>query len=174
MRIGDYIECEGIEGKVEDILVRETHIRLTDDQLVIVPNSMLLKNPLRILTDRSQRRTTIICGVGYGEDVDAARDVIKDAAKDCPGVLTDSKPIQIFAQEFADSSINFEVTWWTGSSPLDVRKSRDAVVAAVKKALDEAGIEIPFPYRTLTFNDGVPVRLSGADCEPATGVSHDT
>ena len=160
MRIGDFIECEGIEGKVEDILVRETHIRLTDDQLVIVPNSMMFKNPLRILTDRDQRRTTIICGVAYGEDVDEAREVIRAAVKDCKGVLTDRKPIQIFAQEFADSAINFEVTWWTGSSPLDVRQSRDAVVAAVKRALDEAGIEIPFPYRTLTFAEAIPVRLT--------------
>lgn len=163
MRIGDFIECEGIEGRVEDILVRETHIRLADDQLVIVPNSMLFKNPLRILTDHNQRRTTIICGVAYGEDVDAAREVIRDAVRDCPGVHTDNKPIQIFAREFADSSINFEVTWWTGSSPLDVRQSRDAVVAAVKKALDEAGIEIPFPYRTLTFGGDVPVRLTGTE-----------
>jgi len=159
MRIGDYIECEGIE----DILVREPHIRLTDDQVVTVPNSMLFKNPLRILTDRSHRRTTIICGVAYGEDVDEARDVIRAAVKDCPGALTDNKPIQIFAQELADSSINFEVTWWTGSSPLDVRQSRDAVVAAVKKALDNAGIEILFPHRALTFGDAVPVRLSNPD-----------
>lgn len=140
MRIGDLIVREGIEGKVEGILVRETHIRLTDDRLVIVPNSMLFKNPLRILTDRSQRRTTIVCGVAYGEDVDTARDVIRDAVKGCPGVLTDNKPVQIFAQEFADSSINFEATWWTGSSPLNVRQSHDAVVVAVKNAFDEAGI----------------------------------
>lgn len=163
MRIGDFIECQGIEGEVEDILVRETHIRLTDDQLVIVPNSMLFKNPLRILTDRSHRRTTIICGVAYGEDVDEARKVIAEAVRGCPGVLTDDKPIQIFAQEFADSSVNFEVTWWTGSTPLDVRQSRDAVVAAVKKALDEAAIEIPFPYRTLTFGGDVPVMLTQDD-----------
>ncbi len=160
MCIGDFTECEGIGGKVEDILVRETHIRLTDDQLVIVPNSMMFKNPLRILTDRDQRRTTIICGVACGEDIDEAREVIRAAVNDCPGVMTDKNPIQIFAQEFADSAINFEVTWWTGSSPLDVRQSRDAVVAAVKRALDEAGIEIPFPYRTLTFAETIPVRLT--------------
>lgn len=160
MRIGDFVECEGIEGKVENILVRETHIRKTDDQLVIVPNSILFKNPLRVLTDKDQRRTTIICGVAYGEDVDQARDVIRKAVADSTGVLTDRKPIQIFAQEFADSSINFEVTWWTGSRPIDIRQSRDAVVAAVKRALDDAGIEIPFPYRTLTFGDSVPVRMT--------------
>jgi len=59
--------------------------------------------------------------------------------------------VQIFAQAFGASSIDFEVTWWTGSSPLEIRRSRDEVVASVKRALDDAGIEIPFPYRTLTF-----------------------
>jgi small conductance mechanosensitive channel len=62
-------------------------------------------------------------------------------------------PIEIFGQEFGNSSINFEVTWWTRSTPLEVRRSRDEVVRAVKKALDTQGISIPFPHRTLTFKD---------------------
>jgi len=163
MRIGDYIECQDIEGRVEDILVRETHIRQTDDQLVIVPNILLFKNPLRILTDREQRRVSITCGVAYGADVDRARDVIHNAVKDCPGILADQKPIQIFAEAFGASSIDFEVSWWTGSRPLDVRQSRDTVVAAIKRALDDAGIEIPFPYRTLTFSGAVPVQMADND-----------
>ena len=157
MRINDFISCEGYQGKVETILVRETHIRQTDGELVILPNSMLFKNPLTITTDIEQRRTTIICGVGYGENVDQARKVIKQAVSACKTVISDSRPVEIFANEFADSSINFEVTWWTGSKPLEVRKSRDEVIAAVKAALDKSGIEIPFPYRTLTFNQ--PIRI---------------
>ena len=163
MRIDDFIECEGIAGKVENILVRETHIRQTDGQLVIVPNSLLFKNPLTILTDLDIRRTTIICGVAYSEDVKQSRMVIREAVISCPSVLSDDKPVQIFAQEFADSSINFEVTWWTKSLPLNIRESRDEVVEAVKKALDDAGIEIPFPYRTLTFNEPLPVKQISED-----------
>lgn len=157
MRINDFISCQGFQGKVESILVRETHIRQTDGELVILPNSMLFKNPLTITTDIEQRRTTIICGVGYGENVDQAREVIKQAVSTCKTVISDSRPIEIFASEFADSSINFEVTWWTGSKPLQVRESRDEVIAAVKSALDKSGIEIPFPYRTLTFNQPISV-----------------
>ena len=153
MRIGDHIECEGIEGQIEDILVRETHVRRTDGQLTIVPNAMLFKNPLRIVTDLDERRTTIIVGIAYGEDVDASRDVIKRAVEECDSVIRPRRPIQIFAREFNSSSIDFEVTWWTGSKPVDERRSRDEVVASVKRALDEAGIEIPFPYRTLTFKE---------------------
>ena len=158
MRIGDFIECEGLKGKVERITIRETYIRQTDGQLVIAPNSFLFKNPLTIVTDLDVRRITIICGVAYGEDVDESRAVIKAALERCETVNREpARPIQIFAREFSSSSIDFEVTWWTGSLPVDERRSRDEVVAAVKRALDEAGIEIPFPYRTLTFKE--PLRV---------------
>ncbi|MEZ5449250.1 MAG: mechanosensitive ion channel family protein [Thiolinea sp.] len=50
------------------------------------------------------------------------------------------------------------MTWWTGSKPVDIRRSRDEVIAAVKRALDDAGIEIPFPYRTLTFSEPLPLK----------------
>ena len=163
MRIGDYIECEGLAGQIEDILVRETHIRQTDGQLVIVPNAMLFQNPLTILTDLDERRTTIVVGIAYGEDVDEGRDVIKRAVEACDSVIRPRRPVQIFAQEFNSSSIDFEVTWWTGSKPVDVRRSRDEVVASVKRALDEAGIEIPFPYRTLTFKEPLPLARAGSD-----------
>lgn len=161
MRIGDHIECEGIEGKVAQIAIRESHIRQTDGQLVIVPNALLFKNPVIVRTDQDLRRTTVICGVAYDVDVATARDVIQRAVAGCDTVVQDDKPIQIFAQEFASSSINFEVTWWTGSKPVDIRKSRDEVVTAVKKALDDAGIEIPFPYRTLTFKEPLTTQIQG-------------
>lgn len=161
MRIGDYIECDGVEGKVEKISIRDTHVRRTDGQLVVMPNGMLFRNPVEIRTDRDIRRVTITAGVAYDEDVDASRDVIADAVKSCDTVRSD-QPVQIFAQAFGASSIDFEVTWWTGSTPLDVRRSRDEVVAAVKRALDEAGIEIPFPYRTLTFKEPLPLAGAGA------------
>lgn len=158
MRIGDYIECEGLKGRVEDISIRESKIMRTDGELVIVPNSILFKNPVTILTYNDLRRVTIIAGVGYGEDVDQSRSVIETAVATCDSVVTGDKPIQIFAQEFGASSVNFEVTWWTRSKPVDVRQSRDEVVAAVRRALDDADIEIPFPYRTLTFSEPLPVK----------------
>lgn len=157
MRIGDYIECEGIEGEVEHIAIRESHIQQTDGQLVIVPNSILFKNPVTIRTHEDVRRMTVICGVAYDVDVDEAREVISNAVATCESVVQDGKPIQVFAQEFASSSINFEVTWWCGSKPVEVRASRDEVVATVKRALDDANIEIPFPYRTLTFKEPLPI-----------------
>lgn len=151
-QLGDFIECEGMEGFVEDINIRDTHIRQVDGQRIVIPNAILFKNPVKVGTDLVRRRVTVMCGVAYGEDVDDARAVIKEAVEGIDSVDS-SEEVQIFAQSFGASSIDFEVTWWTGSTPLEIRKSRDEVVAAVKRALDDAGIEIPFPYRTLTFKE---------------------
>ena len=124
---------------------------------MIVPNSILFKNPVTIRTDQESRRVTVICGVAYDVDVDEARDVISAAVASCETVTQDDHAVEIFAQEFASSSINYEVTWWTASTPVEVRRSKDEVVSAVKRALDDAGIEIPFPYRTLTFKEPLPL-----------------
>ena len=159
--IGDFVECESVEGQIEAITIRDTRVRRTDGQLVVMPNHELFQNPVTVRTDKDLRRTTIICGVGRREDVDRARDVIRSAVEALDSVRSDIKDVQIFAQKFGDASIDFEVTWWTGSSPLAIRRSRDQVVAAVKRALDEAGIEMPYPYRVLTFAGPVPVEITG-------------
>ena len=160
MRIGDVIECEGITGKVEHITLRETHVRKLSGELTVVPNSILFKNPVEILTDDSQRRHEVVVGVSYDTQLDRAAEVIRQAVEDVEDVLA-SKGIDIFAQEFNSSSVDFLVRWWAGSTPRDGWESKDKVVRAVKAALDEAGIEIPFPYVTHTFKETVPVSHLG-------------
>ncbi|WP_306259726.1 mechanosensitive ion channel family protein [Pararhizobium sp. IMCC21322] len=163
MRIGDDIECEDLSGRVEQISVRDTFLRKRSGELVLVPNSCIYKNPVRILTDHAHRRISIIVGVAYGENVDAARDVISKALENIE-TRNREKPVEVFAQEFNSSSIDFMVRWWTGSTPLQEHQSRDQAVAAIKAALDEAGIEIPFPYRTLTFAQPLTINTeSGGD-----------
>lgn len=164
----DFIECNGQMGRVETVQIRNTILRTVDGELVVVPNAEIYKNVVQVLTHEEHRRVRIICGVGYGEDVAEARRVIKRAVTSCDSVNT-SKSVEIFAQEFADSSINFEIAWWTGATPLEQRASRDEVVEAVKSALDENDIEIPFPYRTLTFPETLSIKgLSGTDGEEET------
>lgn len=153
---GDYIECEGLVGKVEEVMVRMSYIRETNGELTVVPNSFLFKNPVTVLTSLPSRRVILMTGVAYDEDVDNAVKVITAALEGCQS-LTPDKPIQVFPKAFGDSSIDIELAWWTESTPLGVRKSRAEVVTAVKAALDSAGIEIPFPYRTLTFKEPLPV-----------------
>ncbi|MFI4881020.1 MAG: mechanosensitive ion channel family protein, partial [Phycisphaerales bacterium JB064] len=158
---GDWIECNGIEGRVVDVTVRNTLLRTVRGELVVVPNVDIYKNPVEVLTSKPRRRIEVIAGVAYGEDVDEARTVIHEAVSACETVST-TEEVQVFAREFASSSIDFEVAWWTGSTPLEQRRSRDEVVAAIKRALDTAGIEIPFPYRTLTFKGPIGIERQEA------------
>ena len=160
MRIGDVIECEGITGKVEHITLRETHVRKLSGELTVVPNSILFKNPVEIFTDVDQRRHEVVVGVSYDTQLDHAADVIRRAVEEVDDVLA-SKGIDIFAQEFNSSSVDFLVRWWAGSSPRAGWESKDKVVRAIKAALDDAGIEIPFPYVTHTFKETVPVSQLG-------------
>ncbi len=159
---GDFIECEGITGEVRDVYLRMTQVRQTSGELVVLPNSFLFKNPVKVLTNLPKRRVTIIAGVAYGEDVATAVQVIQEAVDACETV-DPARPVQIFPQGFGASSIDIEVTWWTDPKPVDIRRSRGEIVTAVKKALDEAGIEIPFPYRTLTFKEPLAIQQTGPE-----------
>jgi small-conductance mechanosensitive channel len=154
MRIGDDVECGDLYGRVERITLRDTYLRKRSGELLVMPNSHLFKNPLEILTDRDLRRISVAVGVAYGESVRDSRQVILEAVQGCPSVAPER--VDVFATAFGASSIDFTVRWWTGSAPIDEHRSRDEVVEAIKTALDEAGIEIPFPHRTLTFKGPAP------------------
>jgi small-conductance mechanosensitive channel len=156
MRKGDHIEVNDVSGDIEEVTIRDTYIRQKSNELVIVPNSILFKNPVEVETDRPQRRYDIVVGVAYGEDARAALDVIKQAAEGADEIDKD-KGVEVYAREFNSSSLDFTVRWWAGSAPVDKHKSRSAVVLAIKDGLDSAGIEIPFPYRTLTFKEGLSI-----------------
>lgn len=162
MRIGDVIECNGIVGKVEHISLRETHVRKMSNELTIVPNSTLFKNPVEILTDETERRHEIVVGVSYDTDLDHAREVIAQAMAGI-AVINQEKRIDIFACAFNSSSMDFRVRWWAGSKPIDMHRSRDEVVRAIKSALDRAGIEIPFPYVTNTFKEPLQIMRGEPD-----------
>lgn len=162
MRIGDVIECEGITGKVEHITLRETHVRKLSGELTIVPNSMIFKNPVEILTDEDKRRHDVVVGVSYDTNLDHAAEVIRRSVEAVAGIDA-SRGIDIFAQEFNASSVDFLVRWWAGSAPRSGWESKDKVVRAIKAGLDDAGIEIPFPYVTHTFKERVPVARDGGE-----------
>jgi len=156
MRIGDTIECEGIIGKVEHITLRETHIRALSGELTVVPNSILFKNPVEILTDQDRRRFDVVVGVAYDSNLDQAAELIRKSVESVDGIILD-KGIDVFAQEFNSSSVDFKVRWWTGSTNRDGHESFEKVIRAIKQGLDNAGIEIPFPHVTHTFKGAVPL-----------------
>lgn len=162
MQIGDLIEVEGVLGKVEKITLRETHIRQLTNELTIMPNSMLFKNPVQILTDAHIRRDELMVGVSYDTDLDHAMKVIEGAMVGIEAIDTE-KPVSVFAWSYGASSVDFLVQWWSDARPRDRRETKSDVVRAIKRALDNAGIEIPFPYVTHTFKEPVPLLRDAAE-----------
>lgn len=152
--IGDVIECDGKEGLVESISLRYTYMRQVDGQQVVLPNGTIFREPVTVRTDWPSRRVLFVVGIGYGADLDGARETIRQAVLSCPSVHA-NRPVEVFTLNLSPSTVDIEVAWWTGPKPLEVRRSRDEVVTAVKKALDAAGIEIPFPHTALLFPEAL-------------------
>lgn len=156
MQIGDVVEADGILGKVERITLRETHIRQFSNELTILPNATIFKNPVKIITDAPMRRNEIVIGVAYDVDLARAEAAIREGVEAIPAVDGD-RGVDIYAQEFNSSSIDFLVRWWTDTGQNDYLGVKSQVVFAIKQALDDAEIEIPFPYVTHTFKEPVPL-----------------
>jgi len=150
-RIGDRIEVQELNtwGDVVDIGLRSTRIRTRDNRMVIVPNSIIGKS---LIVNHSypdtQYRIQIHVGVAYGTDIEKARKVLVEAVSKVEGVLSD-RPVEALFLEFGDSALIFRIRWWL-ESYVDTRRMFDSVNTAMYKALNEAGIEIPFPQRVVT------------------------
>ena len=156
MQSGDDSEAEGGDGTVEKITLRETHVRQFSGELTIMPNSMIFKNAVKIFSDPGKRRFQVMIGVSYDADLEQARRLIHDAVVSVDGIMPD-KGTDVYAREFGASSIDFLVRWWVDTRQNSLFEVQNAVVFAAKKALDEAGIEIPYPYMTHTFAEDVPL-----------------
>jgi len=163
---GDFIESGEIMGRVEAINIRVTSIRRVTGELLLVPNASLFKNPVIVLTNQRVRRIHLTTGVAYDEDLAHALEIIEATVRDCESREADY-PVQVFATGFGASSMDIDVSWWCDSTPLGTRKSRNEVVVAIKTALDAAGIEIPYPYRTLTFKDSLSLEDRRTDQAPS-------
>lgn len=159
---GDFITCKDVMGRVEDISVHNTMLRRVTGELVVVPNAMLFKNPMDVLTNWQRRQMRIVVGVDYDESIGQAREAIQQALEGCESVM-ESPEVEVYGQTLADSSVEFEVAWWTEPEPGRFRRSLNEVIEAVKKALDDADIEIPFPQQTLSFRE--PVRMEMPEAE---------
>ena len=151
-RIGDRIEIqgEGTWGDVVDIGLRTTRIRTRDNRLVIVPNSTISDNQVINYTYPDPRyRIQTHVGIAYGTDIETARQLLINTVRQIEGVLPD-KPVDALYVEMGDSAMVFRVRWWIESYE-DTRSMFDRVHTALQHALDEAGIDCPFPTQTLNL-----------------------
>ncbi len=154
IRVDDWVTVGASQGIVSRIGLRALVLTTWDNQNVIVPNAQLISNPVTNWTlSDNLIRTVFQVGVRYQDDPHRAGEVILDAVLMVPEVSLERKP-KIFLSEFADSSINFRVDFF---SELDDQHSRlevkSKVMFAIWDALQEADIGIPFPQRDIYIKE---------------------
>lgn len=152
-RIGDQIVSGNYEGTVEDIKIRATVIRTYDGRQVVIPNSDLYTSALTVNTAYKQRRLQLAVGIGYADDIDEAKAQIMQALDSSDTVSKNASPT-IIAVNLGDSTVDLVIRWFIDDgTQANKVKSIDQVLIKVKTALDSAGIDMPFPVRTLDLSD---------------------
>jgi small conductance mechanosensitive channel len=150
-RVGDLIETGDHFGTVERVDLRVTRIRTMQGEDVLIPNREVYNNALINHTRTSERRIDIDVGVAYSDDLEQAGQVVETALRGLDESL-DDRPVQVFFKEFGGSSINFSARFWIRStSQAEYLSAQSKGIIAIKHALDDAGLSIPFPIRTLDF-----------------------
>ena len=145
-KAGDVIEAAGVKGSVKDIQIFSTTINTPDNIKIIVPNGSLYGGIIKNFNGYDTRRVDMTMGIGYGSDINKAMEIIKGLLAKDERVLPELEATVAVA-ELADSSVNIVVRPWAKSGDywgvyFDFHKN-------CKEAFDAAGIEIPFPQRTI-------------------------
>jgi len=144
IKIGDLIEAQGELGVVKEIEIFTTKLLTPTNKEVIIPNGALSNGNITNYSTEGKLRVDLTIGVGYDEDIKKTKDVLMHVLMSDPKVLKDPAP-SVNVSELADSSVNFAVRPW--SSVPDYWDVYFGTLEKCKIALDEAGIEIPYPHR---------------------------
>jgi small conductance mechanosensitive channel len=151
-RRGDQIVSGPFEGTVESIEPRATLIRTYDGQRVVIPNADIYTRAVTVRTAFHKRRSEYDVGIGYGDDVERACEVILKALREIETLHQNPAP-EAVPWALDASSVNIRVRWWSDPDIADVVQARGRVIATVRKALGQAGIDLPFPTRVVLFHD---------------------
>jgi small-conductance mechanosensitive channel len=152
-RIGDQISQGGQEGTVEDIWVRATVLRTYDNRRILIPNASLFTDKIEVITAYDKRRLQFQLTIGNGDEIAAARKVIVEALRSTPGIVIDPAP-EALVTGLGDAGVTMMARFW-----IDPPRRREAVdsldsaIEAVKNALTEAGIDLPFPTSQVLWHD---------------------
>jgi small-conductance mechanosensitive channel len=143
---GDAVDISGTTGRVRAIGMRATTVRTYDGADVVVPNGMLLSDKVTnwTLTDQN-RRVDVDLGVAYGSDVTRVMQLLQETTRVTPGIADEPAPAVLFTG-FGASSLDFAIRAWTHQFD-DWSTIRSDLMGRLHAALDDAGIEIPFPQQ---------------------------
>jgi small conductance mechanosensitive channel len=149
LNVGDWVETNGFSGVIIEIDLRNTKVKEADNNIVVIPNQMILDNPFKNYGLTTKIRSTIKCGVAYGSDLESVQTIAKEAIAELYPPQ-DGQEVEFHYLEFGGSSIDFQLRFWVNATKkLTALEAKSKAMMALKKAFDEYGIDIPFPIRTL-------------------------
>lgn len=143
-KAADYVEAAGVSGSVEEVSIFTTTLLTPDKKRVIVPNAQITSSPITNYSAEETRRIDFVFGIGYGDDIRKAKEVMTDVINSDERILGDPAPT-IAVLELADSSVNFAVRPWVKTA--DYWPVYFDITEKMKLRLDAEGISIPFPQR---------------------------
>jgi len=160
IRVGDIVELDDAQGRVEDIGNRCVRIRRTDGVDVIMPNSYFLEQPVVNWTlFDANLRGSVSVGVAYGSPTRKVRELIEKAVSGHSKVQPDPKP-EILFEEFGDNSLLFTALFWTKvSRPMDLRRIQSDIRYEIDDLFREADITISFPQRDIHLDTLKPLEV---------------
>lgn len=141
-KIGDYIECDGQSGTVEDIKLFYTYLRTSDNKVIVIPNGVAGNSIVTNYNVKDTRRNDILFSISYDCDFEKAKTLIKECMDKNELILQDPAPF-INIKEHADNAIVILARYFTKSD--DFWPAHWYMMEAVKKTFDENGITIPYP-----------------------------
>lgn len=149
IKVGDWVETNDYQGSVEEITLRSTKIREADNNIVVIPNSMVLDNPFKNYSYTNRMRVSMLCGVGYESNLKKVRQLAVQKIED-RFEQKGTEDIEFFYNEFGGSSINFVLRFWVDATKKkDMLHAQSEAIILIKEVFDQHDINIPFPIRTL-------------------------
>ena len=149
IKIGDYIICDGIRGKVSSINYTSTVIDALDGSTIAFQNSQLFTKNYKNMTKNDGYEVGVIeVGVAYGTNVKGVRELLIDAIAKL-GITNENKDIIVRLKSFDDSCITLKILVWL--NVLTQTNDISVVMECIYDTLNNNGIEIPFPQREITI-----------------------
>lgn len=158
IQIGDWVETTGFSGEVMDINLKDFTLKEADNNIVIIPNKTILDNPLKNYSLTTKMRVFLECGVGYESDLEKVQQLTKEVIANTFDQVKSPEDVEFYFTEFGGSSINYLCRFWIDAeSMLEKLRAKTKAIIEIKKAYDKEGINIPFPIRTLQFDNKLDV-----------------
>ncbi len=145
-RVGHMVNIGGETGTVESVSILQTVLRGTDNQTIVLPNSLITTDSIINLTPDTHRRVELLVGIGYTDDIELARETAMGIMKSDERVLDNPAP-SVLVYGLGDHSVNLGIRCHVANDDYFVAKCE--LMEAIKKAFDAAGVSFPYPQRDL-------------------------